>query len=261
MIFDVASHCDLLSILEHQGGPLVAGSAGTLVAGAVLSGQILAGGVSAGGDTLFLTQGPAELVPLGPAEWAGVVLGGTAAAEAARSLAAAEVMPFGTCPGAFEALLRLADSGPGLATAERSALAYHLLCLLAHPAGEAPSLPSLVAAALGHIQIHYGEVYGIEELADEMQVSKSHLIRQFTSAIGLSPGKYLTKVRIENAKRLLAGTPHSLAVVASLCGFSGANYLCRVFKKQVGCSPATWRRQNTALIPPDAPEWEEALYL
>jgi AraC-like DNA-binding protein len=30
-------------------------------------------------------------------------------------------------------------------------------------------------------------------------------------------------------------------VVASLCGFSGANYLCRVFKKETGQSPAQWR--------------------
>ena len=30
-------------------------------------------------------------------------------------------------------------------------------------------------------------------------------------------------------------------MVASLCGFSGANYLCRVFKKEPGQSPAQWR--------------------
>ena len=30
-------------------------------------------------------------------------------------------------------------------------------------------------------------------------------------------------------------------VVASLCGFSGANYLCRVFKKETGQTPAQWR--------------------
>ena len=33
----------------------------------------------------------------------------------------------------------------------------------------------------------------------------------------------------------------AVGVIASLCGFSGANYLCRVFKKETGQSPAQWR--------------------
>ena len=34
---------------------------------------------------------------------------------------------------------------------------------------------------------------------------------------------------------------HSLEMIAGLCGFSGANYLCRVFKRETGLSPAAWR--------------------
>ena len=30
-------------------------------------------------------------------------------------------------------------------------------------------------------------------------------------------------------------------MIAGLCGFSGANYLCRVFKRETGLSPAAWR--------------------
>ncbi len=41
--------------------------------------------------------------------------------------------------------------------------------------------------------------------------------------------------------RLLLHREYTLDVVASLCGFSGANYLCRVFKKETGQSPAQWR--------------------
>ncbi len=46
-----------------------------------------------------------------------------------------------------------------------------------------------------------------------------------------------TRMRLRRLRTLRA----RLDVVASLCGFSGANYLCRVFKKETGQSPAQWR--------------------
>ena len=77
--------------------------------------------------------------------------------------------------------------------------------------------------------------------AERLGVSKSHLVRTFTAAVGVPPGRYLTTVRIEAAMRLLLHREYTLDVVASLCGFSGANYLCRVFKRETGLSPAAWR--------------------
>ena len=49
------------------------------------------------------------------------------------------------------------------------------------------------------------------------------------------------QAKVEAAQRLLLHREYTLDVVASLCGFSGANYLCRVFKKETGQSPAQWR--------------------
>ena len=91
------------------------------------------------------------------------------------------------------------------------------------------------------IRANYAGLYGVEELSERLGVSKSHLVRTFTAAIGVPPGRYLTTVRIEAAQRLLLHREYTLDVVASLCGFSGANYLCRVFKKETGQSPAQWR--------------------
>ena len=91
------------------------------------------------------------------------------------------------------------------------------------------------------IRANYAGLYGVEELSERLGVSKSHLVRTFTAAIGVPPGKYLTTVRVEAAQRLLLHREYTLDVVASLCGFSGANYLCRVFKKETGQSPAQWR--------------------
>ena len=95
----------------------------------------------------------------------------------------------------------------------------------------------------------------MEELSERLGVSKSHLVRAFTAALGVSPGRYLTSVRIEAAMRLLLHREYTLDVIASLCGFSGANYLCRVFKKTTGQSPTQWRAMaGQSALPELSPE-------
>ena len=73
----------------------------------------------------------------------------------------------------------------------------------------------------------------------------------------ICPGKYLTAVRIDAAKRFLAAHAWPLDVVASLCGFSGANYFCRVFRRETGLSPAAFRAANTFAAPPEGNEADE----
>ena len=51
----------------------------------------------------------------------------------------------------------------------------------------------------------------------------------------------MTNVRIEAVKSLLLTDEYNLEMIAGLTGFSGANYLCRVFKREVGLSPSAWR--------------------
>ena len=120
-------------------------------------------------------------------------------------------------------------------------LCYQLLCELAAADQAGPALPPLVAAAAAAMEENYAGLYGVEELSASLGVSKSHLVRAFKAAMGITPGQYLTGVRLEAAKLLLARREYSLEVVASLCGFSGANYLCRVFKKATGQTPTAFR--------------------
>jgi len=103
------------------------------------------------------------------------------------------------------------------------------------------------------------------EASERLGVSKSHLVRTFTASVGVPPGKYLTTVRIEAAQRLLLHREYTLDVVASLCGFSGANYLCRVFKKETGQSPAQWRaltgRAAQSGLTPEETMREQEMYI
>ena len=72
-------------------------------------------------------------------------------------------------------------------------------------------------------------------------------------------------MRIEAAQRLVLHREDTLDVVASLCGFSGANYLCRVFKKETGQAPAQWRAMAghaaQSGLAPEESRREQELYI
>ena len=234
-------------------GPSAAGSALILPPQSVPAGH------------LILSRAPLALAPEGNCHLLCVQLTGQASAQ---FLAGLHELPFlargETCPAAAELLDRLA-SEQELPGRVRSQLAFALLCELADADSAAPALPPLVQEAMEDIRANYAGLYGVEELSERLGVSKSHLVRMFTAALGIPPGRYLTKVRVEAAMRLLLHREYTLDVVASLCGFSGANYLCRVFKKETGQSPAQWRalagHTAQAGLSPEEALREQELYI
>ena len=200
---------------------------------------------------LILSRSPLTLTPAGACHLLCLQLTGQAALQFLAGLPELPFLARGeTCPAAAELMGQLAaetDDTPH--SRARSQLAFALLCELSGADSAAPALPPLVQEAMEDIRANYAGLYGVEELSERLGVSKSHLVRMFTAALGIPPGRYLTKVRVEAAMRLLLHREYTLDVIASLCGFSGANYLCRVFKKETGHSPAQWR----AMAGPSAP--------
>ena len=234
-------------------GPSAAGSALILPPQSVPAGH------------LILSRAPLALAPEGSCHLLCVQLTGQAAEQ---FLAGLSEMPFlargETCPAAAELMGRLAEERDA-SERVRSQLAFALLCELSDADSAAPALPPLVAAAIEDIRRNYAGLYGVEELSERLGVSKSHLVRAFTAALGVSPGRYLTNVRIEAAMRLLLHREYTLDVIASLCGFSGANYLCRVFKKTTGHSPTQWRamagRSALPELSPEQQRLEQELFI
>ena len=214
---------------------------------------------------LILSRAPLFLVPENACHLLCVQLTGQAAEQ---FLAGLTEMPFlargETCPAAAELMGRLSEE-PDAPRRVQSQLAFALLCELSDADSAAPALPPLVAAAIEDIRKNYAGLYGVEELSERLGVSKSHLVRAFTAALGVSPGRYLTSVRIEAAMRLLLHREYTLDVIASLCGFSGANYLCRVFKKTTGQSPTQWRamagRSALPELSPEQQRLEQELFI
>ena len=86
----------------------------------------------------------------------------------------------------------------------------------------------------------------LDAMAAEVQISPLYLARAFKAAIGQSPHQYVLARRIERAKELLRNTDMPVVDVALSAGFSSQSHLSHWFVRQVGVSPAAYRRQDVA---------------
>ena len=84
----------------------------------------------------------------------------------------------------------------------------------------------------------------LETMAAEVIVSPRYLPRAFKTAVGQSPHRYVLARRIERAKELLRGTDMPVVDVALASGFSSQSHLSNWFIREVGVSPAAYRRQG-----------------
>lgn len=82
----------------------------------------------------------------------------------------------------------------------------------------------------------------LDEIAFEMHLSVSGLIRKFQADFDCSPHAYVLNQRLERAKRMLTErTDMPLRLVAESCGFSDASHMVRHFKRAFLMTPSEYR--------------------
>ncbi|MCP1359879.1 GlxA family transcriptional regulator [Halomonas sp. BBD45] len=149
----------------------------------------------------------------------------------------------GVTAGIYLALALVeADLGRPLALA----VAQRLVMFLHRPGGQAQFSPLLTLSANGSqrlagllnwIPAHLSEDLSIEALAEHANLSTRTLCRLFKQDVGLAPGQYVERVRLEAARSLLLGAQTSVASVARLTGFGHPENLRRTFQKHHAISP------------------------
>lgn len=113
----------------------------------------------------------------------------------------------------------------------------------ASPAHQPPHWMSRVR---DYIEEHYANDITVSQIAQEVQVSRVHVTRAFSSVYGVSPHVYLNSVRIRRAKSLmLAGLPVAHAAIQT--GFADQSHFTRRFKGAVGVTPTAWLRAMSAM--------------
>ncbi|MCG0276239.1 MAG: helix-turn-helix domain-containing protein [Thermosediminibacteraceae bacterium] len=95
--------------------------------------------------------------------------------------------------------------------------------------------------AIRFIQQNFRKPLTLEEVADHVHVSTYYFSHGFKDFTGMNFTQYVTKLRVDEAKKLLLSTNLSIKEVGKMVGYSDANYFSRVFKNEVGMPPSSFK--------------------
>lgn len=100
-----------------------------------------------------------------------------------------------------------------------------------------------VKRAVAFIQQHYDQPdISLEDVAKAAYLSASHLAYLFKQELGISYKQYLTAQRIDSAKRLLSTTDWTVDTIAEHVGYPNVTNFYRLFQRETGMTPATYRK-------------------
>ena len=100
-----------------------------------------------------------------------------------------------------------------------------------------------VEQAIKFISRNFSSEISIEDVANAVRISPSHLYRIFSSELGMPPAQFLIRYRINEACSILKNSDLSISEVAVSTGFSDPLYFSRAFKKVKGLSPRAYLKE------------------
>jgi transcriptional regulator GlxA family with amidase domain len=89
--------------------------------------------------------------------------------------------------------------------------------------------------------------HSVASLAKRVDLSPRHFARLFHGETGVTPAAWVEATRITAARRILEDGQHSPKQVAGQCGFADADTLRRAFVRQLGVTPAEYRKRHAPL--------------
>ena len=100
---------------------------------------------------------------------------------------------------------------------------------------------SVVEQAKRYIQNNYRKDLSLESVSRKVDMSSYYFSKLFKDVAGMNFIEYVTKIRMEAAKKLLKDDTVSVKEVCLKCGYGDPNYFSRIFKKYVGITPSEFR--------------------
>ncbi|MFF8970953.1 GlxA family transcriptional regulator [Streptomyces sp. NPDC014995] len=131
-------------------------------------------------------------------------------------------------------------------------VARHLVVFLRRPGNQAQFSAQLAAQTARReplrdvqqwITEHPAADLTVETLAARARLSPRHFARAFRAETGTTPGRYVDRVRLEHARRLLEDTADGVEQISRASGYGTPEAMRRAFLKALGTGPAEYRRR------------------
>lgn len=127
---------------------------------------------------------------------------------------------------------------------------YTMLALLVRSAAKGQAhldtYSTYVQKAVDYIAYQYSYPISVNDIADYIGISRSHLYRAFQTLLHQSPKEYLSAYRIGQACTLLKDSDLSVNAIARSVGYDNSLYFSKAFHKIKGLSPTAYAKKKSA---------------
>lgn len=106
---------------------------------------------------------------------------------------------------------------------------------------------AMIARCQEWVAQHYDEEAPVSAMARVSGLPERSFKRRFQKATGMSPLEYVHTLRLEESKHLLERSDAPVEAVANEVGYADASFFGRLFRRNVGMTPAQYRRRFGSL--------------
>ncbi len=108
----------------------------------------------------------------------------------------------------------------------------------------------IAAIVTDHLRANYRTPVTIQQIADEVGLSRGRLLTLFRNQTGRTIGETLLAIRLDAARRLLTDPAGgTIEEICRLSGFSDLSNFYKFFRRATGMSPGEFRRENSDAVP------------
>ena len=101
-----------------------------------------------------------------------------------------------------------------------------------------------VQEVLLYIENNYTQDIRVEEIAENLNLDRSHVGKIFKNFMGTNLRDYLVNFRARKACELMKTSYHTIGEISSMVGYQNMFSFSRAFKNTMGMSPRQWRDEN-----------------
>ncbi|MDO4622935.1 MAG: AraC family transcriptional regulator [Eubacteriales bacterium] len=129
---------------------------------------------------------------------------------------------------------------------EIETLRYNMLltfCRLSNRRKAAEDISSDLFSCLSYIRTHTNENLTVDDVAAYIDRSPSYVTKCFRKELDITPGAFIARCKLEEARSLLVYSEKTLAEISTYLCYSSQSYFQNVFKKKYGMTPAQYRKK------------------
>lgn len=102
-------------------------------------------------------------------------------------------------------------------------------------------IPEDIARSIQYIRLHTNSSLSVQEVADAVELSRSHLSHKFKEVMGFDISAFIMRCKLEEARSLLMYSQQSIIEISNYLCFSSQSYFTSVFRRKYGMTPKEYR--------------------